>query len=127
MWQLHPIFILLLINVAQIVLKQVNKHRYLYTDMYNSNGASEKCYYDDNLRELRCVIPVKVQQYIYRREVKIMRGKTDWWITMYDSVERKQITKYFESEFELDKFKRRLKYLTRYTVLESSTDKYWSD
>ena len=56
-----------------------------------------------------------------------MRGKTDWWITMYDSVERKQITKYFESEFELDKFKRRLKYLTRYTVLESSTDKYWSD
>lgn len=56
-----------------------------------------------------------------------MRGKTDWWITMYDSIERKQITKYFESEFELDKYKRRLKYLTRYTVLESSTDKYWSD
>ena len=58
------IFILLLINVAQIVLKQVNKHRYLYTDMYNSNGASEKCYYDDNLRELRCLAPIKVQQYI---------------------------------------------------------------
>ena len=56
-----------------------------------------------------------------------MLGKTDWWITMYDQIERKQITKYFESEFELDKYKRRLKYLTRYIILESSTDKYWSD
>ena len=57
----------------------------------------------------------------------IMLGKTDWWITMYDQIDRKQITKYFESEFELDKYKRRLKYLTRYIILESSTDKYWSD
>lgn len=57
------IFILLAINVAQIVLKQVNKHRYLYTDMNNSNGASEKCYYDTKSRDLRCMIPVKVQQY----------------------------------------------------------------
>lgn len=57
-----------------------------------------------------------------------MLGKTDWWITMFDTVLRKQITKYFESEFELDKFKRSLKYKARYIVLECSTDKYgWSD
>ena len=56
-----------------------------------------------------------------------MRGKTDWWITMYDTVLRKPITKYFESEFDLDKFKRSLKYKARYIVLESSSDKYWSD
>lgn len=56
-----------------------------------------------------------------------MIGKTDWWITMYDTVLRKQITKYFESEFDLDKYKRRLKYFGRYIILECSTDKYWSD
>lgn len=58
------IFILLLINVAQIVLKQVNKHRYLYVNMYNENGISNKCYYDIKTRDLRCLAPIKVQQYI---------------------------------------------------------------
>ena len=58
------IFILLAINVAQIVLKQVNKHKYIYVDMYESTGVSEKCYYDNKTRDLRCMIPVKVQQYI---------------------------------------------------------------
>lgn len=57
------IFILLAINVAQIVLKQVNKHRYIYVNMYNENGISNKCYYDTKNRDLRCLIPVKVQQY----------------------------------------------------------------
>ena len=57
------IFILLAINVAQIVLKQVNKHKYVYVDMYESTGVSEKCYYDTKTRDLRCFIPVKVQQY----------------------------------------------------------------
>lgn len=58
------IFILLVINVAQIVLKQVNKHRYIYVNMYDENGISEKCYYDTKTRDLRCFIPVKVKQYI---------------------------------------------------------------
>ena len=57
------IFILLAINVAQIVLKQVNKHRYIYVNMYNENGISNKCYYDTKSRDLRCMITVKVQQY----------------------------------------------------------------
>lgn len=57
------IFILLTINVLQIVLKQVNKHRYIYVNMYNENGISNKCYYDHESRDLRCMIPVKVQQY----------------------------------------------------------------
>lgn len=58
------IFILLAINVAQIVLKQINKHRYIYVNMYNENGISNKCYYDTKSRDLRCLIPVKVQQYV---------------------------------------------------------------
>ena len=58
------IFILLAINVAQIALKQLNKHRYIYVNMYDENGASEKCYYDTKTRDLRCFIPVKVKQYI---------------------------------------------------------------
>ena len=45
-----------------------------------------------------------------------MLGKTDWWITMYDTVLRKQVTKYFESEFELDKFKRSLKSSNEYVL-----------
>jgi hypothetical protein len=57
------IFILLAINVAQITLKQVNKNKYVYVDMYGSTGVSEKCYYDTKTRDLRCLIPVKVQQY----------------------------------------------------------------
>jgi hypothetical protein len=32
--------------------------------MYESTGVSEKCYYDTKTRDLRCFIPVKVQQYI---------------------------------------------------------------
>lgn len=58
------IFILLAINVAQIVLNQLNKHRYIYVNMYNENGISNKCYYDIDTRDLRCLIPVKVQQYV---------------------------------------------------------------
>ena len=58
------IFILLAINVLQIVLKQVNKNRYIYVNMYNENGISNKCYYDTKTRDLRCLIPVKVQQYV---------------------------------------------------------------
>ena len=58
------IFILLAINVAQSVLKQVNKHRYIYVNMYDENGISNKCYYDTKTRDLRCFIPVKVKQYI---------------------------------------------------------------
>lgn len=56
-----------------------------------------------------------------------MLGKTDWWIVIIDNKTNKQFTKYFECEFDLDKYKRYLKYKPRYTILESSTDKYWSD
>lgn len=57
------IFILLTINVVLVVLNKVNKHKYVYVDMYESTGVSEKCYYDTKTRDLRCMIPVKVQQY----------------------------------------------------------------
>ena len=57
------IFILLTINVVLVVLNKVNKHKYVYVDMYESTGVSENCYYDEQSRDLRCMIPVKVQQY----------------------------------------------------------------
>lgn len=56
-----------------------------------------------------------------------MLGKTDWWITIIDNSTNKQFTKYFESEYKLDKFKYSLKFKPRYTILECSTDKYFSD
>ena len=40
-----------------------NKPKYLYVDMNNSNGTSNNCYYNDDSKDLRCMIPVKVQQY----------------------------------------------------------------
>ena len=55
-----------------------------------------------------------------------MIGKTDWWITMYDTVLRKQITKYFECEWDLDKYKRRLKYIPHLRLVEDSTDIYYN-
>ena len=30
---------------------------------------------------------------------------TDWWIVLYDTKENKQFTKYFECEYDLDKYK----------------------
>ena len=52
---------------------------------------------------------------------------TDYWIILFDLKMNKQFTKYFDCEFELDKYKRYLKHLGRYIILECSTDKYFKD
>lgn len=39
------------------------KKKYIYVDMNNSNGVSYSCYYDVNTRDLRCLAPIKVNQY----------------------------------------------------------------
>ena len=40
---------------------------------------------------------------------------------------KKQFTKYFDCEFEMDKFKRKLKYLKKIYVIEDSRDIYFID
>ena len=47
-----------------IALAKYLTRSYLYVDMNNSNGRSHYCYYDEESRDLRCMIPVKVQQYV---------------------------------------------------------------
>ena len=50
--------IILGIYIAKLLTK-----KYIYVDMYGSTGSSYRCYYDNNARDLRCMIPVKVEQY----------------------------------------------------------------
>lgn len=52
---------------------------------------------------------------------------TDYWLVIFDLKENKQFTKYFNSEFEKDKYKWSLKYKTRYLVLEDSHQYMFSD
>lgn len=53
---------------------------------------------------------------------------TDIYLVLFDLKENKQVVKYFETEFEKDKEKRRIKkYLGRYLILEDSSDKWFLD
>ena len=54
--------VLIIIMIGIIIANKINKN-YIYVDMYGSNGKSSSCYYDHETRDLRCMIPVKVQQY----------------------------------------------------------------
>lgn len=54
--------VLITIYVGLIIANRLNR-KYVYVDMYGSTGKSTKCYYDENAKDLRCMIPVKVQQY----------------------------------------------------------------
>lgn len=44
------------------------------------------------------------------------------YLVLYNRENKKQFTKYFETEFEMDKFKRKLKYSKRLFVIEDSRD-----
>lgn len=48
-------------------------------------------------------------------------------LVLYSRETKKQFTKYFETEFEKDKFKRKLKYSKRVFVVEDSTDTIFTD
>lgn len=51
---------------------------------------------------------------------------TDYYLVLFDLKENKQVTKYFETEFDKDKYKYRIQhYLSRYIIIEDSTDKYF--
>ena len=57
------ILIVILMIILGIFIANKLTKRYLYVDMNGSNGVSNNCYYDENTRDLRCMIPVKVSQY----------------------------------------------------------------
>lgn len=52
---------------------------------------------------------------------------TDYYLVLFDTYTNKQFTKYFETEFKKDKYKRYLKYIGRYIILEDSSDMYYLD
>lgn len=49
------------------------------------------------------------------------------WLVLYDIQKERYFTKYFETEFMKDKFKRRLKYIKNLILIEDSTDIYFLD
>lgn len=56
------LFVLIIIMIGIIIANKMNK-KYIYVDMNGSTGKSYECYYNESSRDLRCMIPVKVQQY----------------------------------------------------------------
>lgn len=56
---------IIIFNIIFIILftNNINNHKYRYVDMNNSTGNSASCYYNEESRDLRCLIPVKVNQY----------------------------------------------------------------
>ena len=47
---------------------------------------------------------------------------TKIYLLIMDLDTKKQFFKYFETEFEKDKFKRKLRYSTKLTIIEDSTE-----
>lgn len=56
------LFVLIIIILGVILAHKINK-KYVYVDMNGSTGTSSKCYYSESSRDMRCFIPVRVQQY----------------------------------------------------------------
>lgn len=53
--------------------------------------------------------------------------KSKIYLVLYNIETKKQFTKYFETEFEKDKFKRKLHFSKRIIIIEDSTDIYFTD
>lgn len=49
------------------------------------------------------------------------------YLVLYNRETKKQFTKYFDCEYEMDKFKRKLYYSKRLFVIEDSRDIYFPD
>lgn len=49
------------------------------------------------------------------------------YLVLFNRETKKQFTKYFETEFEMDKFKRKLYFSKRLFVVEDSRDIYFPD
>ena len=49
------------------------------------------------------------------------------WLVLYNKEKKNYFTKYFDTEFEKDKYKRRLKFVKNLIVIEDSTDVNWNN
>lgn len=49
------------------------------------------------------------------------------WLLLLDKTTMKQFKKYFSTEFEMDKFIRKLRYSNKLCVLEDSREEYFID
>ena len=47
------------------------------------------------------------------------------YLLLMDLTTNKQFFKYFDTEFEMDKFKRKLKFSKKIEVIEDSRDNWW--
>ena len=53
--------------------------------------------------------------------------KSKIYLVLYTRETKRQFTKYFETEFEKDKFKRKLKFSKRIMIIEDSSDIYYGE
>ena len=56
----------------------------------------------------------------------MMKKMKIFWV-LYNIEQKRQYTKYFESEFEKDKFKRKLNFSKRIIIIEDSTDTVFTE
>lgn len=56
-----------------------------------------------------------------------MKTKTKIWLVIRNTEKNFTFTKYFDTEFEKDKYKRKIRYVPCLFVIEDSTDIYWND
>ena len=49
------------------------------------------------------------------------------WVLLYDATKDKSFKKYFDTEFEMDKFKRKLAYSTKISVVKDCRDDWGWD
>lgn len=52
--------------------------------------------------------------------------KTDIWLTIKNTEKNFTFVKYFETEYEKDKYKRKVKYIPNLRLIEDSTDINWN-
>lgn len=48
------------------------------------------------------------------------------WLVLYNTEKKFTFTKYFETEYEKDKFKKKIKYIPYLILIEDSTDINWN-
>ena len=53
--------------------------------------------------------------------------KTKIWLTIKNIEKNFTFTKYFETEFEKDKYKRKIKFIPSWRLVEDSTDINWNN
>lgn len=56
-----------------------------------------------------------------------MKQKSNIWLTIKNIEKGFTFTKYFDTEFEKDKYKRKIKFIRNWLLIEDSTDINWNN